>query len=102
MVTTPGKTKLPPAAEPLKSARKMEAPELATQAPYNPKYNAKPNPDPMKTQRDLANADRGAVGNLPEKVSQSSIRDQSFRYGGGRSAGNRSIAENMERKVTEK
>jgi len=32
---------------------------------------------------------------LPEKVTQSDIRDNSFKYGGGRSAGNRSLADNI-------
>jgi hypothetical protein len=35
---------------------------------------------------------------LPEKVTQSDIRDNSFKYGGGRSAGNRSLADNANRR----
>lgn len=97
MVTTPGKSKLPSAAEPLKKMRKMEPAELATNASSNPKYVA----DPKRAAKDIANPDRDAKFAMPTKVSQGDIRDQSFKYGGGRSAGNRSIADNMARKVLE-
>jgi hypothetical protein len=33
---------------------------------------------------------------LPDKVSQADIRDNSFKYGGGRSAGNRSLQSNTD------
>jgi hypothetical protein len=35
---------------------------------------------------------------LPEKVTQAQIKDQSFKYGGGRSSGNRSLADNFKRR----
>jgi hypothetical protein len=38
---------------------------------------------------------------LPETVSAADIKAQSFRYGGGRSAGNRSLSANMTRKINE-
>ena len=38
---------------------------------------------------------------LPEKVTARQVQQESFKYGGGRSAGNRSLAENMMRKVYE-
>jgi hypothetical protein len=38
---------------------------------------------------------------LPEKVTQSDIRDNSFKYGGGRSAGNRSLVDNVSRKINQ-
>jgi hypothetical protein len=38
---------------------------------------------------------------LPEKVTQSDIRDNSFRYGGDRSAGNRSLVDNVSRKINQ-
>jgi len=38
---------------------------------------------------------------LPETVSQRQIQQESFQYGGGRSAGNRSLSANMTRKVNE-
>jgi hypothetical protein len=41
------------------------------------------------------------VSSLPESVSARDIKAQSFRYGGGRSAGNRSLASNFSRKVNE-
>jgi hypothetical protein len=34
---------------------------------------------------------------LPEKVTPAEIKEQSYRYGGGRSAGNRSLAANKAR-----
>jgi hypothetical protein len=41
------------------------------------------------------------VSSLPETVSAADIKAQSFRYGGGRSAGNRSLASNFSRKINE-
>jgi hypothetical protein len=48
---------------------------------------------------DLANRDRSGDNKfkLPEKVTQQEIKDGSFKYGGGRSAGNRSLADNKAR-----
>jgi hypothetical protein len=45
---------------------------------------------------DVANRDRSGDNKfkLPEKVTTKEIRDGSFKYGGGRSAGNRSLADN--------
>jgi hypothetical protein len=39
--------------------------------------------------------------NLPKTVSARQIQQDSFRYGGGRSAGNRSLASNFNRKIQE-
>jgi len=38
---------------------------------------------------------------LPDKVSQKEILDGSFKYGGGRSAGNRSLADNIRQKINQ-
>jgi len=38
---------------------------------------------------------------LPTTVTTSEIRDNSFTYGGGRSAGNRSLADNISRKINQ-
>jgi hypothetical protein len=46
-------------------------------------------------------APRPTTSNLPKTVSARQILRDSFRYGGGRSAGNRSLAANMTRKVYE-
>jgi hypothetical protein len=48
---------------------------------------------------DTANRDRSGDNKfkLPEKVTQQEIKDGSFKYGGGRSAGNRSLADNKAR-----
>jgi hypothetical protein len=50
-----------------------------------------------------ANADKTGENKfeLPDKVTQKEIRDGSFKYGGGRSAGNRSVADNLQSKVQE-
>lgn len=55
------------------------------------------------TPDDVANKDRSKdiSFKLPEKVTQDEIKENSFKYGGGRSAGNRSILENAARKVDE-
>lgn len=52
---------------------------------------------------DPANADKTGDNKftLPEKVTQQEIRDGSFKYGGGRSAGNRSQLDNNVRKAVE-
>ena len=104
MVDTPNKQSFPPAAVPgVERMPKIEPAELATQAPYNPKYNGpKQMADPDSGKQDLANKDHDAKFKMPDKVTQAQIKDQSFKYGGGRSAGNRSLADNMLRKVIEK
>jgi hypothetical protein len=38
---------------------------------------------------------------LPERVTPAQIKDQSFKFGGGRSAGNRPLADNVSRKVNQ-
>lgn len=98
MVTKPN-LPVPPAPTGLEKGRKMDAPQLATSAPQSPKYVA----DPATTGVDPANKDRSGDNKfkLPDKVSQKDIYDNSFKYGGGRSAGNRSLADNMARKMTE-
>ncbi len=98
MVTKPNTPMPASGQEPLKKMPKIEAAELATNASASPKYT----PDPASPKKDIANKDHNAQFKMPEKVSPSEIRDQSFKYGGGRSAGNRSIADNLQNKVQEK
>lgn len=100
MVDVPNKQSFPPAAVPgVERKPKIDPPELATQAPYNPKYNGpKQMADPDSGSKDLANKDHNSKFKLPEKVTPNQIKDQSFKYGGGRSAGNRSIQANKDRK----
>jgi hypothetical protein len=98
MVTKPNEPIFESGQEPLKKMPKIDPPELATNASYSPKYQA----DPDSGKKDLANKDRDASFKLPEKVSAADIKAQSFKYGGGRSAGNRSLADNELRKVQEK
>ena len=52
---------------------------------------------------DVANRDKSRDNKfkLPETVSTQEIKDQSYRYGGGRSAGNRSLLDNKLRQETE-
>lgn len=95
MVTKPNMP-VPPAPTGLQKGRKMEPPKLATAAPYSPKYQA----DPDSPSKDIANKDRGATFKMPDKVPAKEVRDESFRYGGSRSSGNRSLEEN--RKMQEK
>jgi hypothetical protein len=101
MVDTPNKQSFPPAVTPgVERKPKVEPMELATSAPYNKKYNG-PNQsaDPDSGSKDLANKDHDAKFTMPDKVTQSQIRDQSFKYGGGRSAGNRSLKANQDLKA---
>jgi hypothetical protein len=97
MVTKPNMP-VPPAPTGLKAMPKIEPMQVATNASQSPKYSA----DPATTRTDPANKDHNASFKLPEKVSQQSIKDQSFKYGGGRSAGNRSLADNIKRELSEK
>ena len=97
MVTKPNMP-VPPAPTGLKKMPKIEAAELATNAAQSPKYQADP---PTNKAPDVANKDHGSSFKMPDKVSQSEIRDNSFKYGGGRSAGNRSLADNVMRKALE-
>lgn len=108
MVTTPSKQSFPSAATPEKARPKIDPPiqvggktneTSLPQGAYRPPTYRQ---DAASPKADVVNKDHNASFKLPEKVSQSEIRDQSFRYGGGRSAGNRSIAENIGRKVDEK
>lgn len=85
---------VPPAPTGLKKAPKIEAPELATSASQSPKYTADP---PVNKAPDIANKDRGTTFKLPEKITAAEVRDGSFKYGGGRSAGNRSFQANQDR-----
>lgn len=94
MVTKPD-TPNPPAPTGLKKApTKIEAPQLATTAAYSPKYS----PDVSSVKTDPTNRDKtGDNGfKLPEKVSPKDIKDQSFKYGGSRSSGNRSLEANRD------
>lgn len=52
---------------------------------------------------DAANRDRSGDNTfkLPEKVSQAEIRDNSFKYGGGRSAGNRPLTDAVHKNIEE-
>jgi hypothetical protein len=100
MVTKPDQP-VPSSAEGLKKMPKIEPMELATSASYSPKYQS--DPATSAARQDVANSDKTGENKfkLPEKVSQADIRDQSFRYGGGRSAGNRSLQANKDRKTDE-
>lgn len=104
MVMKPNTSMPPSGQEPLKKMPKIEPAELATNASANPKYQVgkapAKNADPT-VGKGLANKDHDAKFKMPDKVSQQAIKDESFRYGGGRSAGNRSIADNAQRKVQE-
>jgi len=93
MVTKPNMP-VPPAPTGLKSGPKQEAPQLATTASYSPKYQA----DPSAVKKDPANADKTGDNKfkLPDKLTQKEIRDGSFRYGGSRSSGNRSLEANRD------
>jgi hypothetical protein len=93
MVTKPNMP-VPPAPTGLQPGRKMEAPQLATTATYSPKYSG----DPSVAKKDPVNADKSADSKfkLPEKVTPAEIRDGSFRYGGSRSSGNRSLEANKD------
>ena len=96
MVTKPSGPN-PPAAEGLRKMPKIAAPQLATTASYQPAYRA----DPAAGKADPANKDRNASFKLPETVSQKDTYDNSFKYGGGRSAGNRSQIDTMAKKALE-
>lgn len=52
---------------------------------------------------DPTNRDKTKDNNfkLPEKVTQQEIKDNSFKYGGGRSSGNKSLIDNAMRRATE-
>jgi hypothetical protein len=93
MVNKPN-TPVPPAPTGLKSGPKQEAPQLATTATYSPKYS----PDASSSKKDPVNADKTGENKfkLPEKLTPAEIRDGSFRYGGSRSSGNRSLEANKD------
>ena len=93
MVTKPN-TEMPESGqEPLKKMPKIEPAEIASGVSTQ---------TALPQTADPANRDKTGDNKftLPEKVTQKEIRDGSFKYGGGRSAGNRSLADN--RKVQEK
>lgn len=99
MVTKPHMPSSPP--------RKMDPPIQVggkTTETSLPKVSKPPTyrQDEASPKKDLANKDHNSSFKLPEKVSQSEIKDGSFKYGGGRSAGNRSLAENIANKIGEK
>jgi hypothetical protein len=75
--------------------------EIATKASHSPKYSA--DPATSVARKDVANSDKTGENKftLPDKISAADIKGQSFRYGGGRSAGNRSLADNTLNKVNE-
>lgn len=52
---------------------------------------------------DAANADKTGQNKftLPDKVTQQEIKDGSFKYGGGRSAGNRPLTDAVHKNVEE-
>jgi hypothetical protein len=97
MVTTPSKQGNPPAPTGLKTMPKIAPAELATNAAQNPKYVVDPSTSAARA--DPANSDKTGKDKfeLPDKVTQREIRDNSFHYGGGRSAGNRSLIDNRKR-----
>lgn len=98
MVTKPS-APVPPHAEGLKKMPKIDPPQLATRAPYSPAYKA----DSASPSKDLANKDRTGDNSfkLPERVTQAEVRDGSFKYGGGRSSGNRPLEVNKQLKEIE-
>jgi hypothetical protein len=100
MVDVPNKQSFPPAATPgVERKTPVEPAQLATNAPFNKKYSGPNNSaDPDSGKKDLANKDRNSSFSLPDKVTPAQIRDQSFKYGGGRSAGNRSMKVNKDLK----
>jgi hypothetical protein len=97
MVTKPNTPTPATGQEPLKILPKVVPAELATNASQNPKYVA--DPATSLTRQDVANSDKTGQNKftLPDKVTQKEIRDNSFHYGGGRSAGNRSLSDNRKR-----
>jgi hypothetical protein len=106
MVTKPNTPTPANGQEPLKTLPKVAPAELATNASQNPKYAprgeyAAPVQEPSTSvaRKDVANSDKTAQSKftLPDKVTQKEIRDNSFHYGGGRSAGNRSLSDNRKR-----
>lgn len=92
MVTKPN-TSVPPAPTGLRpNPTKIEPPKMVSG-----------NGVVKHSGEDVANKDRSGQNTfkLPDKISAAEVRDQSFRYGGGRSAGNRSLADNAVKKVFE-
>jgi hypothetical protein len=86
MVTTPTKQTIPPAPTGMKPAKPVDP---AVPASGFAGTNVPKGPGPMTV------TERPPVDfKLPEKVTPAEIKDQSFKYGGGRSAGNRSLADN--------
>jgi hypothetical protein len=97
MVTKPNTPTPATGQEPMKKLPKVAPAELATNASQNPNYEA--DPSTSVARKDVANSDKTAQNKftLPDKVTQKEIRDNSFHYGGGRSAGNRSLSDNRKR-----
>lgn len=94
MVDVPNKQSFPPAATPGVERKPPVAPmELATNAPFNKKYSG-PKNNVDKVDPATLGKDSPASFKLPDKVTPAQIRDQSFKYGGGKSAGNRSLKAN--------
>ena len=92
MVTKPN-TPVPPTHTGLKKMPSIEPAKVVAGA------SAKTVPTPP----DAANRDRSKDNKftLPDTVSQKEVYDNSFKYGGGRSAGNRSADENRKLKDIE-
>ena len=94
MVTKPNTPMPASGQEPLKKMPKIEPAEIASGVSTQTALPA--NADPANRDKTGENKFK-----LPEKVTQKEIRDGSFRYGGGRSAGNRSMADNLKDKAQE-
>lgn len=99
MVTKPTKQSIPPAPTGLQRApTKIEPPTPASGfAGTNLGGGSGPKTVTERKPGDFKLPGQKDEFKLPEKVSQQEIKDQSFRYGGGRSAGNRSLEENRKR-----
>jgi hypothetical protein len=100
MVTKPTRPN-PPAAEPLRPhPTRIEPPTMVSGnvSTSLPKGSGPPFvKDPDSGKKDLANKDHSVDFKLPNKVTQDEIRDGSFRYGGGRSAANKTLAESKDK-----
>jgi hypothetical protein len=94
MVTKPNTPMPPSGQEPLKTLPKIEPAKIASGVSTQ---------TALPQGADPANRDKTGENKftLPEKVTQAEIRDGSFKYGGGRSAGNRSMADNLKNKAQE-
>lgn len=92
MVTKPSKQTIPPTHQGLELSRKQDPAQIVSGFSY-PAVKGKSERDYDEMRRE---ANKGFE--LPETQTAAETKDQSYRYGGGRSAGNRSIAANKAKK----